>query len=104
MLTRYIYGIKAYSTSGFISDISNAATVTTPASPKPVVTARVDGRTIKISWISSGSGYTYKVLVNNQEVTTASATSYNYTASTHSRILHGPGGGRGSNGGAVPLR
>lgn len=80
--TRYIYGIKAYSTSGFISDISNAATVTTPASPKPVVTARVDGRTIKISWTSSGSGYTYKVLVNNQEVTTTSATTYNYTAST----------------------
>ncbi|MGI9861336.1 hypothetical protein SDD30_08125 [Moorella naiadis] len=80
--TRYIYGIKAYSTSGFISDISNAATMTTPASPKPVVTAMVDGRTIKISWTSSGSGYIYKVLVNNQEVTTTSATSHNYTAST----------------------
>lgn len=78
----YIYGIKAYSTSGFISDISNAATVTTSASPKPVVTARVDGKTIKISWTSSGSGYTYKVLVNDQVVTTTDeATSYNYTAS-----------------------
>ncbi|MGB9662975.1 MAG: fibronectin type III domain-containing protein [Moorellaceae bacterium] len=80
--TRYIYGIKAYSTSGFISAISNAATVTTPASPKPIVTARVDGRTIKISWTSSGSGYTYKVLVNEQEVTSTSTTSCNYTAST----------------------
>lgn len=80
--TRYIYGIKAYSTSGFISDISNAATVTTPASPKPVLTVRVDGKTIKISWTSSGSGYTYKVLVNDQEVTSTSTTSCNYTAST----------------------
>ncbi|WPA89766.1 Hoc-like head decoration [Moorella phage MCACPph1] len=79
--TTYIYGIKAYSTSGFISDISNAATVTTPASPKPVVTARVDGRTIKISWTSSGSGYTYKVLVNDQEVNTTDGATYNYTAS-----------------------
>lgn len=79
--TRYIYGIKAYSTDGFISDISNAATVTTPASPHPVITVRVDGRTIKISWTSSGSGFNYKVLINDTEVANVTKTSYDYSAS-----------------------
>lgn len=79
--TRYTYGIKAYSTDGFISDISNAATVTTPASPHPVITVRVDGRTIKISWTGSGSGFSYKVLINDAQVANITKTSYDYSAS-----------------------
>ncbi|TEB15168.1 hypothetical protein Psfp_02344 [Pelotomaculum sp. FP] len=83
--TTYIYGIKAYNTSNIESDMSNAATATTPHLPNPVLTARVDGQMIKMSW--TGAADNFLVVVNGQQVDSITGNRYDYKAQPGSYAL-----------------
>lgn len=76
--TQYVYGIEAYNTSLIVSDMSNAAIVTTPELNKPIVTARVDNKNINISWV--GNADYFLVMLNGQQVYSTTENQYTFEA------------------------
>lgn len=76
--TEYIYGIKAYNTSLIISDMSNAATVTTPKPPAPSVLniSSVTSRGGKVTWDAVSGADSYNIYLNGNQVYNTTSLEY----------------------------
>lgn len=79
--TQYTYGIKAYNTLNLISDMSNAATITTllPPAPTGLTVNNVTPTSANVTWNTVADANSYNIYLDGSPVYNTTQTEYGIT-------------------------